>query len=43
MILRILLIVALAFAVPACGVKSELTRPDGTPTPKDTADPSRPT
>jgi hypothetical protein len=38
----ILLIVAIGLGVAACGVKSDLTRPDGTPTQKDTPDPSKP-
>jgi hypothetical protein len=38
----ILLIVTLGLVVAACGVKSDLTRPNGTPTPKDTPDPSKP-
>ncbi len=38
----LLLVIALGLGVAACGVKSELTRPDGTPTPKDTPDPSKP-
>ncbi len=33
---------ALAFALSACGVKSDLVRPDGKPTTKDQRDPSRP-
>ena len=37
-----LLIIALSLTVAACGVKSDLTRPDGTPTSKDTPDPSKP-
>jgi hypothetical protein len=38
----IFLVVALGLLVAACGVKSELSRPNGTPTPKDTPDPSKP-
>ena len=37
-----LLIVALGLLTASCGVKSDLTRPDGTPTAKDTHDPSKP-
>jgi hypothetical protein len=37
-----LLIVALGLLAASCGVKSDLTRPDGTSTPKDTHDPSKP-
>ncbi len=33
---------ALAFSLSACGVKSDLVRPDGKPTPKDQRDPSHP-
>ena len=38
----LLLIVALGLLTAACGVKNELTKPDGTVTPKDTTDPSKP-
>jgi hypothetical protein len=38
----ILLLIALSLAVAACGVKNELTKPDGTTTPRDTPDPSKP-
>jgi predicted small lipoprotein YifL len=33
---------SLAFSLSACGVKSDLVKPDGKPTPKDQRDPSRP-
>jgi len=33
---------AFALTVSACGVKSDLMKPDGKPTPKDQRDPSRP-
>jgi predicted small lipoprotein YifL len=33
---------ALAFSLSACGVKSDLVKPDGKPTSKDQHDPSRP-
>lgn len=39
---KIGLALALAFSLSACGVKSDLVRPDGKPTPKDQHDPSRP-
>ena len=39
---RIFLATALALTVSACGVKSDLMKPDGKPTPKDQRDPSRP-
>jgi predicted small lipoprotein YifL len=39
---RLLLIVALGLAVSACGVKSDLMKPDGTATPKTQNDPSKP-
>jgi len=42
MILRILLVIGLAIAVPACGVKSNLITPAGKTTPKGQKDPSRP-
>jgi hypothetical protein len=42
MILRLLLIVGLCIAVPACGVKSDLLMPSGKETPKGQKDPSRP-
>jgi hypothetical protein len=38
----ILLIIALGLMVTSCGVKNDLTRPDGKPTPRDTPDPSKP-
>jgi hypothetical protein len=38
----LLLVIALGLLTASCGVKSDLTRPDGTPTPKDTRDPSKP-
>jgi hypothetical protein len=39
---RLLLIVALGFTVSACGVKSDLMKPDGTVTSKTQNDPSKP-
>jgi hypothetical protein len=36
------IMVALAFVVASCGVKSELVRPDGQPTAKNQKDPSNP-
>jgi len=42
MILRFVMALALMFSVAACGVKSELVKPDGKPTPKDQHDPSKP-
>ena len=39
---RIFLATAFALTVSACGVKSDLMKPDGKPTPKDQRDPSRP-
>ena len=38
----ILLVIALGLLTASCGVKNDLTRPDGTVTPKDTPDPSKP-
>jgi predicted small lipoprotein YifL len=42
MMLRLLIVVSLALAVPACGIKSDLLMPNGKSTPKDQKDPSRP-
>lgn len=42
MMLRLLVVVALAIAVPACGTKSDLVMPNGKETPKDKKDPSKP-
>jgi predicted small lipoprotein YifL len=42
MILRLLIVLGLVFAVPACGIKSDLLMPNGKPTPKNQKDPSRP-
>jgi len=39
---KALLFLALAFVVTACGVKNDLTKPDGTVTPKTQNDPSKP-
>jgi predicted small lipoprotein YifL len=39
---KIALALTLAFSLSACGVKSDLLRPDGKPTPKTQHDPSRP-
>jgi len=43
---RLFLVLSLAIAVPlavsGCGVKTDLLRPDGKPTPKDEKDPSKP-
>jgi hypothetical protein len=38
----LLLVLALGLLAASCGVKSDLTRPDGTTAPKDTPDPSKP-
>jgi hypothetical protein len=38
----LLLVVALGLLTASCGVKSDLARPDGKATPKDTPDPSKP-
>jgi hypothetical protein len=38
----LLLIVAMSLLAASCGVKSDLNRPNGTPTPKDAPDPSKP-
>ncbi|HEX3942844.1 MAG TPA: hypothetical protein VHW69_02035 [Rhizomicrobium sp.] len=42
MVWRVLLVFALALAVPACGIKSDLLMPNGKATPKNQKDPSRP-
>ncbi len=42
MILRLLIVLSLALALPACGVKNDLLMPDGKTTPKGEKDPSRP-
>jgi predicted small lipoprotein YifL len=42
MIIRLLVAFALALAVPACGVKTDLFLPNGKTTPKNQKDPSRP-
>jgi hypothetical protein len=42
MILRIFLVIGLAFAVASCGTKSDLVMPNGKDTPKGQKDPSRP-
>ncbi len=39
---KLLILVALALAVTACGVKNELVKPNGQTTPKDEHDPSKP-
>jgi hypothetical protein len=39
---KTLLIVMLSLLAASCGVKNELIKPDGTTTPKDQPDPSRP-
>jgi len=41
-ILRLLIVLGLVLAVPACGVKSDLLMPNGKSTPKNQKDPSRP-
>jgi hypothetical protein len=38
----LLVILALALAVQACGVKNQLTPPDGKERPRDQPDPSKP-
>lgn len=40
---KILLVVLLSLVAASCGVKSELAKPDGTATPHNQPDPSRPT
>ena len=38
----ILLVIGLSLTLACCGVKSDLTRPNGTPTPQGASDPSKP-
>jgi predicted small lipoprotein YifL len=40
--LRLFLVFLLMFAVAGCGVKNDLLKPDGNPTPKSEKDPSKP-
>jgi hypothetical protein len=40
---KFLLIALLSLVAASCGVKSELSKPDGTTTPHNQPDPSRPT
>jgi hypothetical protein len=42
MILRLLIVLGLAFTISACGVKNDLLMPNGKPTAKNEKDPSRP-
>ena len=42
MFLRLLIVLGLVLALPACGVKSDLFMPNGKTTPKNQKDPSRP-
>ena len=39
---KLLLIALLSLVAASCGVKSELTKPDGTSTPRNQPDPSKP-
>ena len=39
---KLLIFVALALAVTACGVKNDLVKPNGQATQKDESDPSKP-
>jgi hypothetical protein len=39
---KILLVFALGLCVASCGVKNDLAKPDGTTTPKNQNDPSKP-
>ncbi|HWU54110.1 MAG TPA: hypothetical protein VN175_01330 [Rhizomicrobium sp.] len=39
---RLLLLVVLAVAVTACGVKNDVVKPNGQTTPKDERDPAKP-
>lgn len=42
LVLRLLLVCAIAVPATACGTKTELLMPDGKPTPRDKPDPSQP-
>jgi len=39
---KLLILVALALAIAACGVKNDLAKPNGQATSKDERDPSKP-
>lgn len=39
---KLAVLIALSLLMAGCGVKSELVKPDGQPTPKDQPDPSKP-
>jgi hypothetical protein len=39
---KLIVLAALSLLVVGCGVKNELIKPDGQPTPKDQPDPSKP-
>jgi hypothetical protein len=39
---HVLIVVALALLVTACGVKNDLVKPNGQATPRDEPDPSKP-
>ena len=39
---KLLLVALLSLMAASCGVKNELTKPDGNTTPKNQPDPSRP-
>jgi predicted small lipoprotein YifL len=39
---RLVLLLLAFVALAACGIKSDLSRPDGKPTPADQQDPSKP-
>jgi hypothetical protein len=38
----LLLVIALGLIAASCGVKNDLAKPDGTTTPRDQTDPSKP-
>jgi len=40
--MKLVLIALLTLGLASCGVKSDLVKPDGKPTPKSQHDPSRP-
>jgi predicted small lipoprotein YifL len=39
---RLLVLLGVALVLASCGVKSDLTRPNGRPNPPDSQDPSKP-
>jgi hypothetical protein len=42
MMRRVIALLAVSLVLASCGVKTDLLKPDGKPTPKDQNDPSQP-